>query len=379
MFIRSVSSGGGYRGDVNSAFRQGRQDAFRDYVGNYRFALDTDVANNAENQRQVERIAKNYGLDLGMNQAARQDAYNFIKGSTDIDNAKRQMEIDFATNALLKDPTVNAEVSKANASNYVTNAQSGAVKGQIGLSNLQFNQGQLPVTQATQANKNQADLTSSQSSMTSEKLRHNALLDQEALVNLAKGISDEETVAHYIARYRELNPDSGLTDEQLQAEAMDKIALAKKELALQRGNAHQVGMALAAGDLSGNAGVYNFAPTNKGQVMQGTKTKASQTSVDNTTTPTVSSLGKTTLMSQDEFEKNQGNLVRVPGQAGVYRYGNAIVVQNAAGGYNVYNPNVITIGKDKQFESEDDLIKRALAQSGRAGQATPISSPAAMK
>lgn len=378
MFIRSVSSGGGYRGDVNSAFRQGRQGAFRDYVGNYRFALDTDVANNAENQRQVERIAKNYGLDLGMNQAARQDAYNFIKGSTDIDNAKRQMEIDFATNALLKDPTVNAEVSKANASNYVTNAQSGAVKGQIGLSNLQFNQEQLPVTQATQANKNQADLTSSQSSMTSEKLRHNALLDQEALVNLAKGISDEETVAHYIARYRELNPDSGLTDEQLQAEAMDKIALAKKELALQRGNAHQVGMALAAGDF-GNGDVYNFAPTNKGQVIQGTKTKASQTSVDNTTTPTVSSLGKTTLMSQDEFEKNQGNLVRVPGQAGVYRYGNAIVVQNAAGGYNVYNPNVITIGKDKQFESEADLIKRALAQSGRAGQATPISSPDAMK
>lgn len=379
MFIRSVSSGGGYRGDVNSAFRQGRQDAFRDNVGNFRFALDTDVANNAENQRQVERIAKNYGLDLGMNQAARQDAYNFIKGSTDIDNAKRQMEIDFATNALLKDPTVNAEVSKANASNYVTNAQSGAVKGQIGLSNLQFNQGQLPVTQATQANKNQADLTSSQSSMTAEKLRHNALLDQEALVNLAKGISDDETIAHYIARYRELNPDSGLTDEQLQAEAMDKIAAAKTELALQRGNAHQIGMALAAVNLSGNTGVYNFAPNNKGQVVQRTNTNASRTSVDNTTTPTVSSLGKTTLMSQDEFDKNQGNLVRIPGHAGVYRYGNAIVVQNAAGGYNVYNPNVISIGKDKQFESEADLIQRALAQSGRAGQATPIASPDAMK
>lgn len=91
MFIANVAKGGGYRTDVNTAFRQGRQDAFRDYVDNFDFALKADAANNAENQRQVERLARNYGLQLGMQQAGRNAAINFVNDIGKIEQARSDL------------------------------------------------------------------------------------------------------------------------------------------------------------------------------------------------------------------------------------------------------------------------------------------------
>lgn len=78
MFIVNPNKGG-YQGDVvNSGFRRGRQDAYRDYIDNFNFALKADAANNAENQANVERTAKNYGLENQMRQGARTEAINFV-------------------------------------------------------------------------------------------------------------------------------------------------------------------------------------------------------------------------------------------------------------------------------------------------------------
>lgn len=87
MFIVNPAKGG-YQGDVvNSGFRRGRQDAFRDYIDNYNFALQADAATTAENQAQVERTAKNYGLNNQMRQGARTESLNFVNDATKLDDA----------------------------------------------------------------------------------------------------------------------------------------------------------------------------------------------------------------------------------------------------------------------------------------------------
>ena len=104
MFIVSPTRGG-YRGDVvNSGFRQGRQDAYRDYIDNYNFALKADAATNAENQMNVQRAANNYALQNQMRSGARNEAYNFITDSGKIDDALTATDINFVKNADLRNP-----------------------------------------------------------------------------------------------------------------------------------------------------------------------------------------------------------------------------------------------------------------------------------
>lgn len=95
MFLVSPNKGG-YNGDVNTAFKQGMDDEFKRQIGLYNFALQADAANNAENQRNVERIAKNYGFQNQMSQGARNEALNFIKGSNDIAQSAYNFDVNAA-------------------------------------------------------------------------------------------------------------------------------------------------------------------------------------------------------------------------------------------------------------------------------------------
>lgn len=113
MFIKSVNNGG-YRHDVNTAFRDGRRAAYNDYIDSFNKALSADVANNSENQRQVEFLSKNYGLQLGMDQAARNDALDFYDKSQKIADAQSNMNIDFARLNNLDAQTDALGESKAN-------------------------------------------------------------------------------------------------------------------------------------------------------------------------------------------------------------------------------------------------------------------------
>ena len=115
MFIVSPTRGG-YRGDVvNSGFRQGRQDAYRDYIDNYNFALKADAATNAENQMQVQRAANNYDLQNKMREGARNEAYNFITGSGKIDDALTATDINFVKNADLRNPETIQQLGESQA------------------------------------------------------------------------------------------------------------------------------------------------------------------------------------------------------------------------------------------------------------------------
>lgn len=115
MFIVSPTKGG-YRGDVvNSGFRQGRQDAYRDYIDNYNFALKADAATNAENQMQVQRAANNYDLQNKMRSGARNEAYNFITDSGKIDDALTATDINFVKNADLRNPETIQQLGESQA------------------------------------------------------------------------------------------------------------------------------------------------------------------------------------------------------------------------------------------------------------------------
>lgn len=115
MFIISPTRGG-YRGDVvNSGFRQGRQDAYRDYIDNYNFALKADAATNAENQMQVQRAANNYDLQNKMRKDARNEAYNFITDSGKIDDALTATDINFVKNADLRNPETIQQLGESQA------------------------------------------------------------------------------------------------------------------------------------------------------------------------------------------------------------------------------------------------------------------------
>lgn len=115
MFIVSPTRGG-YRGDVvNSGFRLGRQDAYRDYIDNYNFALKADAATNAENQMNVQRAANNYALQNQMRQGARNEAYNFITESGKIDDALTATDINFVKNADLRNPETIQQLGESQA------------------------------------------------------------------------------------------------------------------------------------------------------------------------------------------------------------------------------------------------------------------------
>lgn len=117
MFIVNPNKGG-YQGDVvNSGFRRGRQDAYRDYIDNFNFALKTDAANNAENQADVERTAKNYGLENQMRQGARTEAINFVTDASKLDNAVVGGEINFHKNNELWDQA--KELGKAQGQEFI--------------------------------------------------------------------------------------------------------------------------------------------------------------------------------------------------------------------------------------------------------------------
>lgn len=95
MFIVSPTKGG-YRGDVNTAFRTGRREAFYDYIDSYNKSLQADNNTYNFNQRAVRDTANNYILKNNMAQDARDEAYDFVKKSDDIASAQLNFDVNNA-------------------------------------------------------------------------------------------------------------------------------------------------------------------------------------------------------------------------------------------------------------------------------------------
>ena len=222
MFIRGANSraGTGYTGDVNTAFRQGRQDAFRDYIDNFNFALQADIANNRENQANVQRIADNYADQLNMNKNGRNEVLDFVQTSDKIDGAVTTADINFASRDKLQ-PRINeiaddkARMEFFKADSDANKAQVDSVKSTYGIQNAELENNVHVAGQQSQLNKNQYDAVT-----TAGKLEGYQLLKTE-MDNFSNPENVEKQKAAFIARVVAIAKQNG--DQRSEAELKQAV------------------------------------------------------------------------------------------------------------------------------------------------------------
>ena len=222
MFIRGANSraGTGYTGDVNTAFRQGRQDAFRDYIDNFNFALQADIANNRENQANVQRIADNYADQLNMNKNGRNEVLDFVQTSDKIDGAVTTADINFASRDKLQ-PRINeiaddkARMEFFKADSDANKAQVDSVKSTYGIQNAELENNVHVAGQQSQLNKNQYDATT-----TEGKLEAFQVLNTE-MDNFNTPENVEKQKAAFIARVVAIAKQNG--DQRSEAELKQAV------------------------------------------------------------------------------------------------------------------------------------------------------------
>lgn len=215
MFIKApnANAGTGYVKDVNSAFRQGRQDAFRDYVDNFNFALQADARNNAENENQVKRAFDNYKFNLDFDQNTRKamsntvtesqkladDVFNFNVDSYRLDNLYPKVE-DLGKSKSAQDTATqlgaeNTAVYKAkDAENKIQNADAEG-----------------------KANGAKYDATIAQQQYHTN-LYNDALAkknDLDKVISLSNEDWGKQFTTEYLAYYKGKNPDTTLSDSEI--------------------------------------------------------------------------------------------------------------------------------------------------------------------
>ena len=222
MFIRGANSraGTGYTGDVNTAFRQGRQDAFRDYIDNFNFARQADAANNAENQANVQRIANNYAQQLQMNANGRNEVLDFVKKSDQIDGAVLEADINFAARDKLGQRVPEMADDRARGyffteDNKANTAQVGSIKSTYGIQNAELENNVHVAGQQSQLGKHQYDAAT-----TAGKLESNQLLITE-MDNFSKPENVEKQKAAFIARVVAIAKQNG--DQRSEAELKQAV------------------------------------------------------------------------------------------------------------------------------------------------------------
>ena len=222
MFIRGANSraGTGYTGDVNTAFRQGRQDAFRDYIDNFNFARQADAANNAENQANVQRIANNYAQQLQMNANGRNEVLDFVKKSDQIDGAVLEADINFAARDKLGQRVPEMADDRARdyfftEDNKANTAQVGSIKSTYGIQNDELENNVHVAGQQSQLNKNQYDAVT-----TAGKLEGYQLLKTE-MDNFSNPENVEKQKAAFIARVVAIAKQNG--DQRSEAELKQAV------------------------------------------------------------------------------------------------------------------------------------------------------------
>ena len=222
MFIRGANSraGTGYTGDVNTAFRQGRQDAFRDYIDNFNFALQADIANNRENQANVQRIADNYAQQLQMNANGRNEVLDFVQTSDKIDGAVLDADINFAARDKLQ-PRINeiaddkARMEFFKADSDANKAQVDSVKSTYDIQNAELENNVHVADQQSQLSKNRYDAAT-----TEGKLEALQVLNTE-MDNFNTPENVEKQKAEFIARVVAIAKQNG--DQRSEAELKQAV------------------------------------------------------------------------------------------------------------------------------------------------------------
>lgn len=208
MFIKApnAKAGTGYTGDVNTAFRQGRQDAFRDYIDNFNFALAADTRNNAENQRQVERAARNYGLNLQFDNATRENMIDTVSDSQKLANTVYDFDVNASRlDSLYPQRQALGQSQAAQAVNTQMQAETDSAYN-AGKSNIKFDN----LTREGQGYKAQID-----NAATREEMGQRGLAETQSMNDLVRRSPEDwqRSFAEDVVRdYRLRNPDFTGTD-----------------------------------------------------------------------------------------------------------------------------------------------------------------------
>lgn len=215
MFIKApnAKAGTGYTGDVNTAFRQGRQDAFRDYIDNFNFALAADTRNNAENQRQVERAAKNYGLNLQFDNATRENMIDTVSDGQKLANTVYDFDVNASRlDSLYPQRQALGQSQAAQAVNTQMQAETDSAYN-AGKSNIRFDN--LP--REGQGYKATVDNAATQAEMNQRSLAETQTMAD--LVNKSPEDWQRSFAADVVRDYRLRNPGFTGTD----ADIMDEL------------------------------------------------------------------------------------------------------------------------------------------------------------
>lgn len=215
MFIKAPNAraGTGYTGDVNTAFRQGRQDAFRDYIDNFNFALGADIKNNAENQRQVELAARNYGLNLQFDNATRENMIDTVSDSQKLANTVYEFDVDRnRLDSLYPQAQALGQSQAAQTVNTQMQAETDSAYN-AGRSNIKFDN----LEREGAGYKATVDNAATQAEMTQR-----SLVEKQNLYNNLVKRSDADWerafAADMVRQYRTANPDSTVTDSDIMDE-----------------------------------------------------------------------------------------------------------------------------------------------------------------
>lgn len=208
MFIQSVSKGGGYRGDVNTAFRQGRQDAYRDYIDNFTYALEEDRKQNAFNQTQVEQAAANYNRELDMGKNARADVLDFTDSSSKIMASTDGLYQQAAKSGELRTvgengKTGNENIGYATANVSVNSAGTNLNNSVVNYATSGNKVDNLPNTLQEQTVKSQTGVTQAENSQTVEQSKQ----QYAKMLDFTQGQKEQDFINWAFDQEKQKNPN----------------------------------------------------------------------------------------------------------------------------------------------------------------------------
>lgn len=219
MFIKSVGQGG-YRGDVNEAYRFGRRQAYDDYIDGYNKALKADVDTYNFNQAMVRDTANNYNLAVGMDKTAQNQAIDFVNNNNKLSNAVQGAEIDFYKREAIAPNVEGIGTNQAKIFTHDTASKANQSAYNFGMS--ETNLGNLATHQATATQDAQNKLTSAQNTGLTNEQKMEVLKSNPEFAkwwnadNQAKVMSDFHS--EMLEQARAMPENKGKTDDQILTE-----------------------------------------------------------------------------------------------------------------------------------------------------------------
>lgn len=321
MFIKSVGQGG-YRGDVNEAYRFGRRQAYDDYIDGYNKALKADVDTYNFNQAMVRDTANNYNLAVGMDKTAQNQAIDFVNNNNKLSNAVQGAEIDFYKREAIAPNVEGIGTNQAKIFTHDTASKANQSAYNFGMS--ETNLGNLATHQATATQDAQNKLTSAQNTGLTNEQKMEVLKSNPEFAKWWSADNQAKVMADFhkqvLEQARAMPENKGKTDDQILTEYKanadvynDKV----KEYITQRWNMVLHQRSALTGGNGVNVQTGQLAPTQGAKTTQQKATATKEPKAEKPPEFKDADANATALATQQIGD----NMYRIPGTNQVYIVG----------------------------------------------------------